>query len=188
MRRVVARGATRVAATYVGLGRATCARMDAAIASTAIVAAPSSAMRWGSMFETPGRRDQEAFLYQYDPLQVLGLPQTTDSAAVVTKAYEAAKAEAGPTGKSPNKTRMERVQKAYDIIMDPQSVFYSKAGVSDQSRKALMLDVMPRASGALLRFQAGVGTILLTIGCFAFFYTILFPVIKMGRAASRSAR
>eukprot|EP00672_Neobodo_designis_P003317 CAMPEP_0174864178 /NCGR_PEP_ID=MMETSP1114-20130205/57861_1 /TAXON_ID=312471 /ORGANISM="Neobodo designis, Strain CCAP 1951/1" /LENGTH=198 /DNA_ID=CAMNT_0016099265 /DNA_START=26 /DNA_END=619 /DNA_ORIENTATION=+ len=151
-------------------------------------AQPSTARRHASMFETGGKREQEGFLYQYDPMDVLGLTRDTEHIDEVKAAYEELKAQFGPNGTAPSKSRMQKVQAAYDILMDHESVYYTKQGVHDHHRKTLQLQVMPHGTSSLVQAKAMIMTCLVCIGAFSFFYVILFPVIKMSRAASRGMR
>jgi hypothetical protein len=146
---------------------------------------PTSQLRFSSVFETPGKRDQEAFLYQYDPLEVLGLPPTTTSKKQVDAAFETLKAAYGEGGKMPNKNKMQRFQSAYDILLDPHSVYYTKATIDQKSRRELMVDVMPFREAFVVKSQAWMIMIVVVLGFFTFVYSTFFPTIKMARAASR---
>ena len=59
-----------------------------------------------------------------------------------------------------------------------------------RSRSTLLLVIAIHlvAAGALVQARAMILTCLVCIGAFSFFYIILFPVIKMARAASRGMR
>jgi preprotein translocase subunit Sec63 len=147
-----------------------------------------TAHRLASMFETPGKRDEEAFLYQYDPMEVLGLPKTTNDLAQVKDAFNKVQMDVGPNSKKPNKQRMERAQKAFDMLMDHESVYYRKSTMSDKHRRELMLQVMPRGVGLLAQANVGLFTILVIMGVFSFFYVMCYPMIKISRAASRGLK
>jgi hypothetical protein len=192
-RRVALAGGSHCSAL---LYRGASAVMPSSVGSVAVAAGrspstamqPATQMRFASMFETPGRRNEEAFLYQYDPLSVLGLPPNTNDIAVVKDAFERMKAEYGPTSKKASKTKMERIQQAYDILMDYQSVYYTKAAMDDQNRKQMMIQVMPQGTSAWTQFRAVAMTCLVAFGCFTFIYIMLWPIIKMARAASRGIK
>ena len=140
------------------------------------------------MYETPGRRDEEAFLRQYDPLDVLGLSRNTNNIKEVDSAYAKLRDEFGPKSKKPNPQKWERVEKSYKILKDYQSVYYSKQAFNDQNRRDMMLQIMPQGSSIWTQAKAMMMTAVMIIGFFGFLYVMFYPVIKMARAASRGSR
>ena len=151
-------------------------------------AAPVAAQRFAAMYETPGRRDEEAFLRQYDPLDVLGLSRNTNNIKEVDSAYAKLRDEFGPKSKKPNPQKWERVEKSYKILKDYQSVYYSKQAFNDQNRRDMMLQIMPQGSSIWTQAKAMMMTAVMIIGFFGFLYVMFYPVIKMARAASRGSR
>jgi hypothetical protein len=147
-------------------------------------AAMNTQVRFNSMYETPGKRDQETFLAQYDPLQVLGLPHDCASMAEVDDAFSKIK-EAQATGKIQNPKAMKRYEQAHEILHDTTSPYYLKARLQDTNRQYLLMSAMPKNSYYLIIIQMAIYVFVGICGTTGVFYALLLPVSRMNRAASR---
>lgn len=168
--------------------RSAVANLVAPHRGTALLLVPWTQTRHSSLYETPGKRDEEAFLYQYDPLDVLGLPASTNKKKEVEAAMEMARSLYGPKGSKPNKSKMDRCQAAYDILMDAHSVYYTKANVEQTTRKQLMVDVMPAREAYVVQVRAYIMMMIIIFGVATFIHSMLYPTIKMARAAARGMK
>lgn len=157
-----------------------------ALAPTAATTTTIALRSFGAT-ETAGRRDEEAFLSQYDPLEVLGLHPETDDMIKVHDAYGKLDQAFGPSSGRPNLARFKNVQKAYDILKDHQSVYYKKARPTQTNRRKLMLQVVPAKQKQLIFAQSYTVLIFVLMGIWGIAYSIFFPMIKITRAASRGS-
>jgi preprotein translocase subunit Sec63 len=136
-------------------------------------------------FQAPGKRGEENFLSQYDPLEVLGLsPECTDPKEV-ERSFIMLQKHFGPQGPHPNEEAFLKVQRAYDILKDVNSPYYMKASVQDSHRRKLQLGMMPPwyRRGLLVHFTL---TCIFIAIVFAIFMKLMFqPMNKQMRAALR---
>lgn len=118
------------------------------------VVSPLSQQRRTQYAQVPGKRDQEAFLSQYDPLEVLGL-ETDCTVEDIDKAFEERTAFYGPNGKMPDPKKVDRVFRAHEILKDPNSPYYSKAHTTQKDRQRLQFQLLPKGKRRLIEFQVG---------------------------------
>ncbi|EPY33554.1 hypothetical protein STCU_02160 [Strigomonas culicis] len=138
--------------------------------------------RW--QYAQSGKREHEAFLSQYDPMEVLGI-EPDCNVDDIDAAFAAKKALYGPKGRSPDAKMVERVFRAHEILKDPESPYYLKAHSSQTDRQRLQFQLLPKSKRRLIEVQVGIlMCIALAIGmmvvamCFQ-------PVQKAKRAALR---
>lgn len=134
--------------------------------------------------QTPGKRDQEAFLAQYDPLEVLCL---SDSCTVseIDKAHERLAQKYGPGGAFPDEKMAERVRRAHEILKDPASPFYMKAHSSDMDRQRLQFELLPKREKKLLQVHIIFAACLVGGVMLLMINMMLKPMRKGMRAALR---
>lgn len=135
-------------------------------------------------YTDPAKRDHEAFLATYDPLQVLGLPEDA-TAREVHEAAERKKAQYAVGAKEHNKQKLETVERAYDLLKDISSPYYTKAGSGDRYRHRLQVDMLPAKNKKMVQFQMLVLCIFVGCGILMILKQILLPMQKSLRAATR---
>ncbi|KPI87310.1 hypothetical protein ABL78_3593 [Leptomonas seymouri] len=147
-------------------------------------ASPLGVQRRTQYAQNPGKRDQEAFLTQFDPLEVLGL-EPDCNIEDIDAAFERMKGNFGPNGKSPDAKMVERVFRAHEILKDPDSPYYLKAHSSQTDRQRLQFQLLPKSKRRIIELQVCVlmfialGIAILTIKL------ILRPMDRSIRAATR---
>ncbi|KAG5502784.1 hypothetical protein JKF63_04552 [Porcisia hertigi] len=145
---------------------------------------PLGAQRRTQYAQMPGKREQEAFLTQFDPLEVLDLPSDS-TLEDIEAAFEKAKAKYGPKGKYPDAKMVDRVFKAYDILKDPDSPYYLKAHSSQTDRQRLQFQLLPKSKRRLIEFQVCF-LMLIVLGVAALVINlVLRPMKRSMRAATR---
>jgi hypothetical protein len=178
------RAAGTIMGSAVGTACVLAAHTVAAAASAGVLVSSSTALavqaRHASMYELAGKREQEGFLVQYDPLQVLGLPTDEDNFENVRKAYaELQEAHKG------DRTRLDKIHRAYTILSDPASPYYVKSRMQDVNRRKMQIQLLPPQQQKLVKFQAFLYTVFVAFGIMTIGYAFLYPVKKMLRAATR---
>ncbi|GET89143.1 hypothetical protein, conserved [Leishmania tarentolae] len=134
--------------------------------------------------QMPGKRDQEAFLTQFDPLEVLDLPSDS-TVEDIDAAFEKAKAKYGPKGKYPDAKMVDRVFQAYEILKDPDSPYYLKAHSSQTDRQRLQFQLLPKSKRRLIEFQVCL-LMLIVFGVIVLVMRlVLRPMNRSIRAATR---
>ncbi|KAL7706416.1 hypothetical protein N2W54_007257 [Lotmaria passim] len=134
--------------------------------------------------QNPGKREQEAFLTQFDPLEVLGL-EPDCNVEDIDAAFERMKVKYAPNGKTPDAKMVERVFRAHEILKDPDSPFYLKAHSSQTDRQRLQFLLLPKSKRRFIEAQVCVlmfivfGIAVLTIKL------ILRPMDRSIRSATR---
>ncbi|RHW67451.1 DnaJ domain containing protein [Trypanosoma brucei equiperdum] len=134
--------------------------------------------------QIPGKRDQEAFLAQFNPLDVLGLNEscTVDD---IDEAFKRMSAKYGPNGPTPNAQMVDRVFRAHEVLKDPASPYYLRAHSSDSDRQRLQFQLLPKRQRRLIKGQAGM-LVLFLAGIAMLVISMTFrPVKRMLRAATR---
>lgn len=126
------------------------------------------------------RREQESFLAQYCPLEVLGLVEGENSMKKVVAAYEAKKKEA-----KGNKHKTMQVERAWQVLTDPRSPYYEKAGWQQTHRQQLMIELLPTTQRRQAKaYMYGWGSFAI-IGTCIMIYSMIHPVFRIHRAATR---
>lgn len=148
---------------------------------------PSSALCVAARTQYAGgsNRDQEAFLTQYDPLDVLGL-DTDCTVEDIDAAFEKMKAQYAPNGPTPNAKMVDRAFRAHEILKNPDSAYYAKAHTSQTDRQRLQFQLLPKGQRRLVQGQV---VVLMSFAFIIFFLTIkvcFSPITKPLRAATRS--
>lgn len=134
--------------------------------------------------QMPGKRDQEAFLTQFDPLEVLGL-ESDCTVEEIDAAFERAKAKYGPKGPAADAKMVDRVFRAHEILKDPDSPYYLKAHSSQTDRQRLQFQLLPKSKRRLIEFQVCI-LMLLAFGVAVLAIKLCFrPMDRSLRAATR---
>lgn len=155
-------------------------------AFTPMATAPACVSTRRRMDNVNGRRDHDAFLSQYDPLEVLLITESDATIEKVKEQYQLLQAKHAPDGPMPHPKQRERVLKAFEILMDSRSSYYSKARPGDDVRQKLLLQLLPPWQRILLKAQTW-GMIALTFFFVAsVLYHTMYPVKKAIRSATRS--
>jgi hypothetical protein len=127
------------------------------------------------------RRDQESFLAQYCPLEVLGLYEGETSMRNIVNAYNAKKKAAAG-----NKYKTTQIERAYSILTDPKSPYFEKASWQQTHRQRLLLELMPDTQRRQAKFYMyGWGSFAI-IGVCILAYSMLHPIFRIHRAATRT--
>jgi hypothetical protein len=149
-----------------------------------VVAPPLAVQRRTQYAQNPGKREQEAFLTQFDPLEVLGL-EPDCNVEDIDAAFERMKGKYAPNGPSPDAKMVERVFRAHEILKDPDSPYYLKAHSSQTDRQRLQFQLLPKSKRRFIELQVCflmlivVGIAVLTVKL------ILRPMNRSIRAATR---
>ena len=126
------------------------------------------------------RRDQESFLAQYCPLDVLGLVEGESSLRNITRAYEAKKkTHLG------DKSSIDLVERAYNVLTDPQSPYYAKQTWQQGHRQRLLVELLPTTQRRQVKFYAYLWGSIGTVAAVMIMYAFLHPIVKIWRAATR---
>ena len=157
--------------------RATCAPMTQAPSQSAI-------QRRTMYYYDPAKREQEAFMSTYNPIAVMELDEEA-TAKDIEKAYTNLVAKYGPKATKPDTKKMERIERAYEILKDTTSPFYTKAHASDQNRQRLQLEMLPKKQQRMVQIQLFVLCSLVAFGILLFLKTAFMPMQKGLRAATR---
>lgn len=151
-------------------------RCSAAIASKPLVHGRSSVAslltsqkRWQYM-QAPGKRDQDAFLSQFDPIDVLGLDESC-SAQDIHASHKRLAAKYGPTGPSPDAKMFQKITRAHEVLTDPTSSYYARAHTSDSDRQRLQFEMLPKGQKKV--FQVHI------IGCIIIILIVMVLTINM---------
>jgi preprotein translocase subunit Sec63 len=134
--------------------------------------------------QSPGKRDQEAFLSQFEPLDVLCLPDTC-SAQDVTDAFNRLTLKYGPQGPSPDPKMIERVRRAHEVLTDPSSPYYTRAHAGDNERQRLQFDMLPKNHKKALQLHVVLTMILVAGVAWLVIHMALKPMRNVKRAATR---
>ncbi|CAJ1027481.1 hypothetical protein Q4I30_004530 [Leishmania utingensis] len=134
--------------------------------------------------QMPGKRAQEAFLMQFDPLEVLDLPSDS-TVEDIDAAFEKAKALYGPNGKYPDAKMVDRVFRAHEILKDPDSPYYLKAHSSQTDRQRLQFQLLPKAKRRLIEVQVCVLMLVVFVVALLVIKLVLRPINRSMRAATR---
>ncbi len=126
------------------------------------------------------RRDQEAFLSQYNPMEELGLYEGVCDIKQIVKAYE----EKKKTFKG-DKVMIERIERAFNVVTDPKSPYFERLTWQQGYRQRLMIELLPkdqrRAAKGYAYFWGTIGAIAILF----FIYSFIHPIKKIWRAATR---
>ncbi|CBZ27624.1 conserved hypothetical protein [Leishmania mexicana MHOM/GT/2001/U1103] len=134
--------------------------------------------------QMPGKREQEAFLTQFDPLEVLDLPSDS-TVEDIDAAFEKAKAKYGPNGKYPDAKMVDRVFQAHEILKDPDSPYYLKAHSSQTDRQRLQFQLLPKSKRRLVEFQVCLLMLIVFGVAVLVIRLVLRPMNRSIRAATR---
>ncbi|KAG5500119.1 hypothetical protein JIQ42_04454 [Leishmania sp. Namibia] len=134
--------------------------------------------------QMPGKRDQEAFLTQFDPLEVLDLPSDS-TVEDIDAAFEKAKAKYGPKGKFPDAKMVDRAFRAYEILKDPDSPYYLKAHSSQTDRQRLQFQLLPKSKRRLIELQLCLLMLVVFVVAVLVIKLVLRPMNRSMRAATR---
>ncbi|KAF8298483.1 hypothetical protein TcYC6_0075140 [Trypanosoma cruzi] len=134
--------------------------------------------------QVPGKRDQEAFLSQYNPLEVLDLDESC-TVEEIDEAFKRMSAKYGPNGPCPDAQLLDRVFRAHAILKDPGSPFYLRAHSSETDRHRLQFQLLPKSKRRIIEFQVGILVLLLAGLAILVFVLILRPMKRSIRAATR---
>ncbi|KAG5476920.1 hypothetical protein LSCM1_05253 [Leishmania martiniquensis] len=134
--------------------------------------------------QMPGKRDQEAFLTQFDPLEVLDLPPDS-TVEDIDAAFERAKAKYGPKGACPDPKMVDRVFRAHEILKDPNSPYYLKAHSSQTDRQRLQFQLLPKSKRRLIELQLCVLMLIVFGVAVLVIKLVLRPINRSMRAATR---
>ncbi|KEG14184.1 hypothetical protein DQ04_00581020 [Trypanosoma grayi] len=134
--------------------------------------------------QVPGKRDQEAFLSQYDPLDVLALDESC-TVEEIDAAFKRLSAKYGPNGPCPDPQMVDRVFRAHEILKDPGSPYYLRAHTSEVDRQRLQFQMLPRSKRQLIQLQVGLLMILLVGLAMLVISLMMRPVKRSLRAATR---
>lgn len=145
-------------------------------ASTAATAGALVTQRRSQYMPVTGKRDQEAFLTQFDPMDVLGV-ETDCNISDIDEAGDRLKGKYGPNGTAPDAKMLDRVVRAYDILKDPDSPFYLRAHSSQTDRQRLQFQLLPKSKRRMIEVQVGF------LMCVAF--TAAFLLVKMSMQPMR---
>lgn len=132
----------------------------------------------------PAKREQEAFMSTYNPISVMGLDEEA-TAGDIEKAYVSLGEQYGPKAKKPDTKKMERIDRAYEILKDTTSPFYTKAHASDQNRQRLQLEMLPKKQQRVVQVQLFILCTMVAFGLLLFLKTAFMPMQKGLRAATR---
>ncbi|KAG8345866.1 hypothetical protein TRVL_03311 [Trypanosoma vivax] len=138
----------------------------------------------GQFAQVPGKRDQEAFLAQFDPLDVLGLDESC-SVDDIDKAFQRLSAKYAPNGPSPDVKMVDRVFRAHEVLKDPGSPYYLRAHTSEVDRQRLQFQLLPKHHRRMLQVQVAMLMAFL-VGLAVLVISLTFrPVKRTLRAATR---
>jgi len=154
--------------------------LSSASSSTLFVATRSVTQVHSNMETNPSRRDQESFLAQYNPMEVLGLYEGVSDMNQVMKSYETKKKE-----HMGDKVMTERLDRAFNIVTDPKSPYYERLTWQQGYRQKLMVELLPKEQRRVAKFYAYFWGTIGVIGMFAMVYAFIHPVLKIWRAATR---
>jgi hypothetical protein len=144
-----------------------------------------AARRWklaGNGAAAQLNRNDESFLSQFEPLDVLGLDELAQRADVERR-YVQLKSELGPQGARPDPRRLERVEQAFEILRDPKSIYYTRA-VSDEEFKHRLAFQFTDSRGKLVMKVRTLSVFLAVIAfVFATLRLAIHPYTKVRRAA-----
>jgi hypothetical protein len=127
-------------------------------------------------------RSDETFLSQYDPLDVLGLNEQAQRSDV-ERSYAEMCAEFGPQGRKPDAKRLERVQRAFEILKDPKSIYYMRAVPREDFKHRLSYQFMDSNNKLMSKIKGFFGIVLVCIFFFGTMGMAFQPFKKIHRAA-----
>ncbi|RNF01628.1 uncharacterized protein Tco025E_08544 [Trypanosoma conorhini] len=154
------------------------------ISVTSVPHATLTAQSRTQFAQVPGKRDQEAFLSQYNPLEVLALEESC-TVEEIDEAFKRMSAKYGPNGPCPDAKLLDRVFRAHEILKDPGSPYYLRAHSSDTDRQRLQFQLLPKSKRRLIEVQVGI-LVLLLVGLAMLVLTlVLRPMKRSIRAATR---
>lgn len=155
-----------------------------AVGAVSLSSGPLDVQRRTQYAQMPGKREQEAFLTQFDPMEVLGLePDCTIED--IDAAFEAAKAKYGANSKCPDAKMVERVFRAHEILKDPDSPYYLKAHSSQTDRQRLQFQLLPKSKRRLIESQVALLMLLVFGVAVLVIKLVLRPMNRSLRAATR---
>lgn len=129
-------------------------------------------------------RDQEAFLSQFDPTDVLGIdPDCTIDE--IDAAFEKKKAFYAVNGPMPDAKMVNRVFQAHEILKDPNSPYYLKAHTSQTERQRLQFQLLPKNKRRLVELQVAIVMSVLFLGFVLVVKMCFKPMNHSLRAATR---
>lgn len=166
------------------MGGSTMRRSLRVVGRASVTVAPSASQRRTLYYYDPAKREQEAFMSTFNPLSVMGLDEEA-TAKDIEKAYTALQAQHGPKATKPDTKKMERIDRAYEILKDTTSPFYTKAHASDQNRQRLQLEMLPKKQQRIVQIQLFVLCSIVAFGFLIFLKTAFMPMQKGLRAATR---
>ncbi|CAG9575065.1 conserved hypothetical protein [Leishmania major strain Friedlin] len=155
-----------------------------AVHATGVAVSALGEQRRTQYAQMPGKREQEAFLSQFDPLEVLDLPSDS-TVEDIDAAFEKAKAKYGPNGKYPDAKMVDRVFQAYEILKDPDSPYYLKAHSSQTDRQRLQFQLLPKSKRRLIEFQVCLLMLIVFGVAVLVMRLVLRPMNRSIRAATR---
>ncbi|ORC91816.1 uncharacterized protein TM35_000054120 [Trypanosoma theileri] len=140
--------------------------------------------RRGQFAQVPGKRDQEAFLSQFDPLDVLALNSdcTVDD---IDAAFHRLQSKYAPNGPSPDAKMLDRVCRAHEILKDPGSPYYLRAHTSEVDRQRLQFQMLPKSKRQLIQVQVGMLMVLVAGLTMLVISLMVRPIKRSLRAATR---
>ncbi|KAH9586469.1 hypothetical protein LSM04_004409 [Trypanosoma melophagium] len=134
--------------------------------------------------QVPGKRDQEAFLSQFDPLDVLALDSNC-SVDDIDAAFKRLQSKYAPNGPNPDAKMLDRVCRAHEILKDPGSPYYLRAHASETDRQRLQFQMLPKSKRQLIQIQVGMLMVFLAGIAMLVVSLMVRPVKRSLRAATR---
>jgi hypothetical protein len=145
-----------------------------------LVQVNSAADSTGAGEANNSRRDQDSFLSQYCPLEVLGLYEGESNLNNIHAAFAKKKAEA-----KGNKYKTTQLERAYAILTDPRSSYYEKASWQQGHRQKLLVDLLPQQQRRQVKGYMYTWSAVAVLGVLAMVYALLHPIVRIHRAATR---
>lgn len=152
--------------------------------AAATFAGPVLTQRRTQYMPVAGKRDQEAFLSQFDPMDVLGVEEGC-MVEDIDAAFERLKSKYAANGATPDAKMLERVFQAHEILKDPGSPYYVRAHSSQTDRQRLQFQLLPKNKRRAIEFQVGILLCVLFMALFMLVKLCLAPMKKSLRAATR---
>ncbi|KPA79461.1 putative mitochondrial hypothetical protein [Leptomonas pyrrhocoris] len=157
---------------------------NVAVPCSVAEASPLRVQRRTQYAQNPGKREQEAFLTQFDPLEVLGL-EPDCNVEDIDAAFERMKGKYAPNGKSPDAKMVERVFRAHEILKDPDSPYYLKAHSSQTDRQRLQFQLLPKSKRRFIEVQVCILMFIVFAIAVLTIKLVLRPMNRSIRAATR---
>lgn len=127
-------------------------------------------------------RENETWLSQYEPLDVLGLNENANRKDIEA-AYAKTKETFGPRGILPNVKTVERAEKAMQILGDPNSIYYTRALASEEWKHRLHFQFLDDRSKLLTQWRVAAALCGIFLGFYALVAFAFHPYKKIKRAA-----